>query len=100
MVVNDCMGLSAFVSLESRPFCSANSRMIFTPFSMCGFCVVVVVVVNDVMYSRFDRGLVVSGKLGCGISKSLSNVNGSSDSESIPTNSELDSLFVTSFDDG
>lgn len=69
---------------------------------MCGFCVVVVVVVNDVMYSRFDRGLVVSGMLGGGISRSrsLSSVNGSSPSASRPDSSELDSLLATSFDDG
>lgn len=59
-----------------------------------------VVVVNEVMYSRFDFGLVVSTTIGRGKSKSESSVNGSSSSESRPDNSELDSLFVTSLDDG
>lgn len=61
----------------------------------------VVVVVNDVMYSRFDFGLVVSTMIGRGRSRSSSSLNGSSSSESRPSeNSELDSLFVTSLDDG
>lgn len=77
--------------------CSTNSRMIFTPFSMCGFCVVVVVVVNDVIYSRFDFGLVAIGTDDFLLSISALNENGS---ESISLVVELDSLLVTSFDDG
>lgn len=71
--------------------------MIFTPFSMCGFCVVVVVVVNDVIYSRFDFGLVDIVMLGL-LSISVLNENGS-DSPLLPSD-KLDSLLVTSFDDG
>lgn len=59
-----------------------------------------VVVVNEVMYSRLDFGLVVSNMIGRGKSISSSRVNGSLSSSSRPVNSELDSLFVTSFDDG
>lgn len=64
---------------------------------MCGFRVVVVVVVNDVMYSRFDFGLVAFGLVGILLSISALNENGS-DSELLAM--ELDSLLVTSFDDG
>lgn len=64
---------------------------------MCGFRVVVVVVVNDVMYSRFDFGLVAFGLVGILLPISALNENGS-DSELLAM--ELDSLLVTSFDDG
>lgn len=64
---------------------------------MCGFFVVVVVVVNDVMYSRFDFGLVVFGLVGILYSNSALNENGS---DSVLLVMKLDSLLVTSFDDG
>lgn len=64
---------------------------------MCGFCVVVVVVVNDVMYSRFDFGLVAFGLAGILLSISALNENGS---DSVLLVMKVDSLLVTSFDDG
>lgn len=55
-------------------------------------------VVNDVIYSRFDFGLVDAiGTDGCLLPISALNENGS---ESISLTVELDSLLVTSFDDG
>lgn len=78
--------------------CSTNSRIIFTPFSICGLRVVVVVVVNDVIYSRFDFGLVDFGwMVDCLLSISALNENGSL---SVLSSMENDSLLVTSFDDG
>lgn len=61
---------------------------------------VVVVVVNDVIYSRFDFGLVNFGCwFGdcCLLSISALNENGSL---SVLSSIENDSLLVTSFDDG
>lgn len=61
---------------------------------MCGFCVVVVVVVNDVIYSRFDFGLVDFGVC------ALSSISPLNENGSEPMVVPVDSLLVTSFDDG
>lgn len=58
VVVNDCIGrlMSGVAVVVLVRACSTSSRIIITPLSICGFRVVVVV--NDVIYSRFDFGLV------------------------------------------
>lgn len=103
VVVNDCIGrlMSGDSVVVLVRACSTSSRIIITPLSMCGFRVVV----NDVIYSRFDFGLVLVGAalavcwtFDCLLlSMSALNENGS---VSVLSSMESDSLLVTSFDDG
>lgn len=105
VVVNDCIGrfMSGVAVVVLVRACSTSSRIIITPLSICGLRVVVVV--NDVIYSRFDFGLVFGALIAvCWIfvclllSISVLNENGSS--SSVMSSSDSDSLLVTSFDDG
>lgn len=104
-MVNDCIGrLTSGISVVVVRACSTSSRIIITPLSMCGFRVVVVVVVNDVIYSRFDFGLVFVAIFVCWtfdcllLSMSVLNENGSV--SVLSSMDRDDSLLVTSLDVG
>lgn len=80
--------------------CSTKSRIILTPLSIYGLRVVVVVVVNDVIYSRLDLVLVAFGRFVDCLLLSISALNENGSLSVLSSSIEIDSLLVTSFDDG